>query len=222
MVLFLASQSSSRRKLLSQSKIDFIVINQEAHETLTQETSMQEQVLNLAKLKMAHISYNDIERYLSNSGLLKPNYNCLVLTADTLVQSPKGKIIGKPANYEEAQEMIKASKGIFEVSTGFCLYKIKYLGENLENLSSNLENNWKITDIYEEVVTSTCYVNIEDKFIDKYLNNTRSLSIAGALEIEDFGLQFVKEVHGSYSSILGLPLFELREALNNFGFFDRN
>lgn len=44
---------------------------------------------------------------------------------------------------------------------------------------------------------------------------------AGALFVEGFGAQFVKEVNGSYSAIIGLPMFEVREALEQIGFFDR-
>lgn len=44
------------------------------------------------------------------------------------------------------------------------------------------------------------------------------MDCAGAVTIEEFGMQFVKEIHGSYSNIIGLPLFEVRHALKTLGF----
>jgi predicted house-cleaning NTP pyrophosphatase (Maf/HAM1 superfamily) len=40
----------------------------------------------------------------------------------------------------------------------------------------------------------------------------------GAGRIEDFGENFLKSVNGSYTTILGLPMFELRRALKEIGF----
>jgi predicted house-cleaning NTP pyrophosphatase (Maf/HAM1 superfamily) len=44
--------------------------------------------------------------------------------------------------------------------------------------------------------------------------------VSGALAIEGFGEQFVREVSGSYSAILGLPMYQLRKALMSFYFYE--
>ena len=40
---------------------------------------------------------------------------------------------------------------------------------------------------------------------------------AGAYGIQGFGAQFVREIHGSYSGVVGLPLYETLELLRRFG-----
>ncbi|MCX5922118.1 MAG: Maf family protein [Candidatus Dependentiae bacterium] len=47
-----------------------------------------------------------------------------------------------------------------------------------------------------------------------------ALEAAHTIAIEEFGAQFLKVIHGSYLTIVGLPLFELREALEELDFFD--
>jgi len=57
---------------------------------------------------------------------------------------------------------------------------------------------------------------------DYYLEQIpHAINACGAGIIEDFGLNFLKTVNGSFTAILGLPLFELRKALTTMGFFNR-
>ena len=58
-----------------------------------------------------------------------------------------------------------------------------------------------------------------DNWIDIYLEKTPYLDVSGGMAIEKYGNQFLKTVQGSYSTIIGLPLFEVREALEKLGFF---
>ncbi len=53
-----------------------------------------------------------------------------------------------------------------------------------------------------------------------YFYKSKFPGASGAVAIEDYGAQFLKTVDGSHSAIIGLPLFELREALDELGFFD--
>jgi len=40
----------------------------------------------------------------------------------------------------------------------------------------------------------------------------------GAGMVEGFGASFLKSINGSYSAVIGLPLFELRDALKKLDF----
>ena len=208
MVLFLASQSTSRRNLLNQSKIPFTIIDQDANETIDKNLKLEDQVKKLAQLKMEHVKLSDITNYFKNFNLKLENSVCLVLTADTLTETPLGKILGKPKDEEEAKNMVISLRGQSKISTSFCLEKKIYLNQN-----------WKTVDNITQVVNSTCEIDIDDIWIEKYLTYTPSKNIAGALAIENYGMQFIKTINGSYSAILGLPLYELRQALQAFGFF---
>jgi len=58
-----------------------------------------------------------------------------------------------------------------------------------------------------------------DKWIDFYLDRSFAGRCAGGVAIKEFGAQFVKNIRGSHSAIIGLPMCELREALQEVGFY---
>ena len=62
---------------------------------------------------------------------------------------------------------------------------------------------------------------VPDNLIEDYIKRSGALEAAGAIKIED-GPQFVKLVNGSYTAIIGLPMYELWHSLNDFGFFEAN
>ena len=205
-VLLLGSKSPSRRSLLEQSKIPYVVIEQNSDELICKiGLTRVQQVSAIALQKMDHA-------ILPMSPLNHLNHyqkTIFVLTADTLTEDSNGNIHGKPVDYDDAVAMIKmARKGMF-LSTAFCLALKVWQG-----------NSWTTKKIETHVVSAEYVIDVPDRVIDYYLKNTISLQCAGGFAIEDLGLQFVKSVHGSYSTIMGLPLFELRQALEDFDFFD--
>jgi septum formation protein len=197
--VYLASSSAMRRKLLEESKIPFQLISQNAAEDFDAQLPLEEIVSILAVRKMAHVQ---IPKAIEKRELF-------VVTADTLVQDKNGVIQNKPINYENAQEKIRAISGISYISTGFCLEK-KVL----------VDSCWQTQEQIVRAVTAQCYFEIPEDQIDNYLKNTDALAVAGAVTIEQYGTQFLKEIHGSYTAILGLPLYELREELSKLDFFD--
>ena len=58
-------------------------------------------------------------------------------------------------------------------------------------------------------------------FIDFYLDQIPFMTLSGAGFIEGIGEQFVKEINGCYSAILGLPMYKLREALFSLEFYSK-
>ena len=60
-----------------------------------------------------------------------------------------------------------------------------------------------------------------DVWIEKYLNSfERYDQVSGGISVEGYGAQFLQTVDGSYSAILGLPMYELRLALEKLGFYE--
>lgn len=198
--LYLASSSKGRRELLTQADIPFKLIEQNANEIYSGVKSLQEIVVMLAIRKMDHAQ-------------LLPSFNgniMYVLSADTMVENCFKKIMGKPKDNEEVQSQIQSiNQGPCLVSTGFCLEKKIFD-----------EDKWHTQSQIVEAVTTECLFFISDYWINKYLSLTDSFNIAGSITIEGFGSQFLKEIHGSYSNIIGLPLFEVRQALETLDFFN--
>ena len=94
------------------------------------------------------------------------------------------------------------------VHTGFCIDK-KVLKKGI----------WTTEERIEQVVTTQIEFVIPDEWLDEYLKQTPSLDCAGAMAIEEYGFQFVRAIYGSYTNIVGLPLFEVRQALTQMNFF---
>jgi len=199
--LLLGSQSASRQRLLKEAHISFEVVGHNADETscATGLSSLQEIVQKIALEKMNHVclpSQGDVGKIV------------FVLTSDTLCVTQDGKLQGKPVDKFDAIEKIKAARGGARVGTAFCLDKKTYKG-----------GQWVLLKRIEKFVHTDYVFNVPDECIDRYLEKSLGLSGSGAIAIEGFGEQFLEKLNGSYSAMVGLPMFELRQALTEIGFF---
>jgi septum formation protein len=118
-----------------------------------------------------------------------------VLSADTTV-ALDGRIFGKPANREHAAEMLGALSGrSHEVLTAVALKSEDWL----ESVASRSEVKFKAltrAEIAAYVESGEC----EDK--------------AGGYAIQGRAARFVVELRGSYSGVMGLPLYETGQLLD--------
>ncbi len=115
----------------------------------------------------------------------------IIIAADTVVYLDK--IMGKPKDYNEGFEMLKSLSGeTHSVFTGLCI---------IDN-----EDNKKVVD-YEETVVE--FNELTDDFIKKYLDTGEYKDKAGAYGIQGCGELLVKEIHGCYNNVKGLPVTKL-------------
>jgi septum formation protein len=197
--LYLASQSLARAQLLAQAQIPFTVVQHAAHEKLPDGSlSLDQVVVALAEEKM-----NTVLLPHTSEGQV-----AYVLTADTLAQDYTGKIFRKPLDEKRAILDIKRLRGGSIISTGFCLSRTRYIN-----------GSWLAQERVSQAVQASCIFNVPDHWLSAYLEQTNALQVTGGITIEGFGGQFLESVQGSYSTILGLPLFEVRIALEKLGFF---
>ncbi len=198
-ILLLASQSRSRRNLLSEAEIPFVQLDQYADEKACDWTlPLPHLVSSIAKHKMEQI----IMPVGSNGKEL------FVVTADTLTESLQGEILGKPESREHAYAMLRSVSSGARVGTAFCLEKKVYRFEK-----------WQTQEQIIEFVEARCVFSVPENTFDAYLANSPALTCSGAFALEGFGAQFFKSIDGSYTTILGLPMVELRKALEKIGFF---
>lgn len=201
-VLYLGSKSQSRQELLKQVQIPFKLVGQNADETLCDwNLPLEEVVASIALYKMEHV----VLPHGKKDGEI-----CFVLTADTLSQDSTGAVSGKPSDRQDAVKKIKAAqKGPMRTGTSFCLDK---------KIWKN--GAWHLEQRIQEFVDAEYIFNIPDDWIDIYLDQEkRSAEASGAIAIEHFGIFFFKHMRGSFSAIIGLPMYELRQALEKSGFF---
>lgn len=118
-----------------------------------------------------------------------------VVAADTIVVH-RGAILGKPRDAAHATEMLRGLSGASHtVMTGYAVR----LGDGLRS---------------GVVSTTVTFRPLSDAAIAAYVATGEPLDKAGAYGIQGHGGALVDRVHGSYSSVVGLPVQEVRAALD--------
>jgi septum formation protein len=121
-----------------------------------------------------------------------------ILSADTIVFCSK-KIFLKPKNEDEAKAFLSFFSGRkHNVLTCVCLAK---------------KNVIKV----KEVITKITFKRLSRQEIEEYLLTNEWKDKAGAYGIQGYAEKFVKRINGSYSNVVGLPLFETYNLLNSYG-----
>jgi septum formation protein len=121
-----------------------------------------------------------------------------VLGADTDVVLD-GDNLGKPAGRDEAIAMLlRLARREHDVFSGVAVV----LGERSERLLS---------------VTRVSFGPISEPEAAAYWDSGEPAGKAGAYAIQGLGARFVKSIEGSYSGVVGLPLYETCELLRRFG-----
>ena len=124
----------------------------------------------------------------------------IILSADTIVTTGQ-KIFGKPSDKEDAIKTLKYLSGRnHNVSTGVCvLYKNK--------------RKIKIID------TKIKFKKLHDDEINQYIKTNEWTDKAGSYAIQGHAERFIIKLNGSYSNVVGLPLYEtvnLLKSIKNF------
>jgi septum formation protein len=121
-----------------------------------------------------------------------------VLAADTTV-TLDGKILGKPSDANESVDMLRALSGrTHQVLTAVAVA----FGERVEMRLSS---------------TEVTFVALSDERIRRYVSSNEAHDKAGGYAIQGMAGSFVERIEGSYSGVMGLPLFETTELLKIFG-----
>ena len=189
--IILASGSPRRQQFLKDLDLNFEIRLKEIEE-IYPETLQHLQITDyLAKLKAN--AFND--------DLLD---NELLITSDTLVWL-HGKALGKPANYNDAFQMLQnLSNKTHEVITSVC-FKTKH----------------KI-DIINDC-TKVTFGNLSDDSIKYYLDNYKPFDKAGSYGIQEWiGLVGIVNIEGSYTNVVGFPTEKVYRYLLNFNLTNNN
>jgi septum formation protein len=120
-----------------------------------------------------------------------------VLGADTAVVVD-GRLLGKPADFEHARQMLNSLSGrSHQVFSAVAL-----VGER-EAVCVNRTSVW--------------FRSLDEAEIDAYWRSGEPRDKAGAYGIQGLGALFVERLEGSYSGVMGLPLYETARLLQDFG-----
>ena len=117
-----------------------------------------------------------------------------VVGADTVV-IVDNEILGKPKDRKDAFRMLKLLSGkTHKVITGCAIFK----------------GNKSIS--FSETTLVTFY-SLTDEEINSYVDTNEPMDKAGAYGIQGIGSLLVKEIHGDYFNVVGLPVAKLNKAL---------
>lgn len=173
----LASASPRRRELLAAAGYEFTVIPPDVDESKFSPDGIEpcEFVKILALAKANNVARNYPDK--------------IVVGADTIVDY-SGKIIGKPANAEDAKQIVKKlfSKS-HKVLTGLAFIRLR---DNLELITC------ETTTVFPKKLTPAQ--------ITEHINSGVWKDKAGAYAIQENGDEFIERIDGSMTNVMGLPM----------------
>ena len=192
MKIILASKSGVRKQILDKYKIDNEVMVSNVDEDEIKDSLLTEGAnpliisKNLAEIKSIKVSNKNPDR--------------LVLGADSVV-SLDNELINKPKSREEAFSILKKlSNSIHYLISSVCI-------------SKNGAMIWNHTDTSELKMKK-----LDDSSLSKYLDKikTETLLAYGVYQIEADGLELFEYVKGDRDSIMGLPVKEIINYIDQF------
>lgn len=184
--IILASNSPRRKELLRGLDIAFDVRVQPDIAETYPESAAPADVAGYISLEKANAYKDTITEHE------------LIITADTVV-IVGNEILGKPANDDEAKEMLRKISGRkHQVVTGVCL------------TTTEKQHCFSVS-------TDVTFKNLTEKEIEYYVETYSPLDKAGAYGIQEWiGYVGVTALEGSYFNVMGLPVQRIWEELNNF------
>ncbi len=185
--LVLASGSPRRRELLAEAGWAFDVVVPDVDETLPEGVGPEAAAVAIARRKA------DAAAALAGDGI--------VIGADTIVVTPAGEVLGKPADEADARRMLgELSGSTHRVITGVAIVDTA-TGARVERAVSTVI-----------VFGKMCAAEI-----DAYVASGEALGKAGAYAIQETGDRFVERVEGSFTNVVGLPMEAVARMLREMG-----
>jgi septum formation protein len=189
--IILASSSPRRQEILTKLGIPFRVIMPEIDEKIP-ENLEPEVVAELFATKKVEAVMRTIP-----SGQIVP----WIFGADTIIVL-NGKVYGKPENQEQAAEFLNEFSGKEQtVISAMALFngKLNYLSTRINK-------------------TKVRFSKMSEQEIEWYVNTGEWHGAAGGYRIQGMASCFIEYIEGSYSSIIGLPIFEFYDILKEQGY----
>lgn len=196
--IYLASQSPRRQELLKQIGVQFEMLTAAPGEdTESLETPLPNEK---ARVYVERVTFAKSALALArwqNSG----NPWAPILCADTTVSLPnhsQGEILGKPIDAADAEHILKMLSGkTHEVLTAV-----------------TLTIDPKESPLCLVQVSEVEFAHLTEKQIADYIQSGEPFGKAGAYGIQGLGGAFIPSIKGSYSGIMGLPIFEVNQLLD--------
>ena len=214
-MIYLASQSPRRQELLTQIGVKFQLLladPSEDAESLEIQLPDEPALVYVKRVTLAKLT--SAKQRLLTKQLTQELPSAPILCADTTValiledgnqnKSSKEIILGKPTDHQDAKRILQLLSGkTHQVHTA-----VAVLGKP------------DINDDQPKLLVSSSQVtfkSLTDEEINAYILTNEPTGKAGAYGIQGIGGCLISNISGSYSGIMGLPLFETSQLLNETG-----
>jgi septum formation protein len=195
--IYLASKSPRRRELLRQIGIEFelLMLREEAGRSgavseVPHDGEAPETYVKRIAREKAQAGWSAV---LTRRLPVRP-----VLAADTTV-TINGKILGKPANATEAMDMLRSLSGrTHEVLTAVAVI-----------LNDDMHEALSCSEVR--------FGELSEQALRAYCTSSEPYDKAGSYGVQGQAAQFIERISGSYSGIMGLPLYETAQLLQLAG-----
>lgn len=188
--IVLASQSASRRRLLTDAglKPTIIVSNVDEETDFFNAMSPEDMVIALA-ISKAHTVREMID------------YPAIIIGCDSTFDVD-GVSFGKPGTPDVAIERAKKISGRTGLlHTGHCII--------------DTERGIEIAD---RVTTKVTFTDMTDEEIADYVASEEPLHVAGGFTLDGFGSPFIPVIEGDYTNVVGISMPFLRNAMKQLGY----
>ncbi len=183
----LASRSPRRRQLLAQLGVDFRVEDVVVDESRLAGESPADMTVRLALLKAQTVfDQADLELDLGRDGAVLAGDTAVVIGAE---------VLGKPSGRAHAMAMLRRLSG--NTHTVFSAVALVAPGRRSHRLSA----------------TEVAFDHLSQAQLERYCDSAEPFDKAGAYGIQGLAGAFVKRIDGSYSGVVGLPLWETWQLL---------
>ena len=195
-MLYLASQSPRRRQLLEQIGVDFSVLDVDVSEQRMRGESPQDYVSRVARDK-ARAGLASLGHANQSQANLNQISDAIVLGADTEVVLDD-EVFGKPQDADDAAAMLRRLSG---------------------RTHAVISVVWLASAAREECavcISQVRFAPLDESTVATYVATGEPFGKAGAYAIQGRGAALVEHLQGSYSGVMGLPVFETARLLRGF------
>ncbi len=208
-LIYLASQSPRRQELLTQIGVQVELLLADPSEDAE---SLEIQLPNepalvyvkrvtLAKLAAANqrLLTKQLKQKLPSAPIL-----CADTTVALMLEDSKEVILGKPTDHQDAKRILQLLSGkTHQVHTAVAVLGKPHMNDDQPKL---LVSSSQVT-----------FKSLSNEEIDAYVSTNEPMGKAGAYGIQGIGGCLISTISGSYSGIMGLPLYETSQLMHETG-----
>jgi septum formation protein len=211
-MIYLASQSPRRQELLTQIGVKFqLLLADPSEDAESLEIQLPDEPALVYVKRVTLTKLTAAKQRLLKKQLAQELPSAPILCADTTValtlddgKSIKEIILGKPTDHQDAKRILQLLSGkTHQVHTAIAVLGSPQVNDEQPKL---LVSSSQVT-----------FKSLSDAEIDAYISTNEPMGKAGAYGIQGIGGCLISSISGSYSGIMGLPLFETSQLLNETG-----